>query len=394
MYWLRSLMGLVVLVFLSGCASEKKDAAHAAEKQAPPPPAPTAVMTADTVTLPPDAPQIAKLRIEPVVVEEVATDEVSAPGNLEANPNRVAHATLPVAGRIDSVAVKLGDAVREGQPLLTVESPDVDSAELAVRQAEGALSQTKTLEVKAQQDLDRHADLFAHQAVPKKDVLAAENSLALAKTSVQQAEATRLQTLRRLEILGLKPGTFGQKLTVRAPLSGKVMAVSVVAGEYRNDLSAPLMTIADLGTLWVASNVPESYIRHCRIGGAVTIELVAFPGEVFHGRVSHIADAVDAETRTVKVRAEIANPASRFRPEMFGRISYGQLHEKRAVVPETAVVQYNGKPAVFVEERPGHFVRRFVTIEKHMGDRVVVSQGLKAGDRAVTSGAIYLKGGI
>ena len=388
-----TLPGLLLLLLLSGCASEKKDAAHAAEKMATPV-APTAVTTADTVTLPPDAPQIARLKIEPVLVESVAADEVSAPGNLETNPNRVAHATLPVAGRIASVAVKLGDAVSEGQPLLTVESPEVDAAELAVRQAEGSLSQAKTMEVKAQQDLDRHADLFAHQAVPKKDVLAAENGLALAKTSVQQAEATRLQTLRRLEILGLKPGTFGQKLTVRAPLSGKVMAVSVVAGEYRNDLSVPLMTIADLGTLWVASNVPESYIRHCRIGGAVTIELVAFPGEVFHGRVSHIADAVDAETRTVKVRAEIANPAQRFRPEMFGRINYGQQFEKRPIVPESAIVQYNGRPAVFVEERPGYFVRHFVTISKHMGERAVITGGLKGGERAVTSGAVYLKGGI
>jgi cobalt-zinc-cadmium efflux system membrane fusion protein len=83
------------------------------------------------VTLPPNAPQLAKLRIEKVLFEDVETDEVSAPGSLETNPNRVAHATLPVAGRITSVAVKLGDSVQEGQTLLTLESPEVDTAELA-----------------------------------------------------------------------------------------------------------------------------------------------------------------------------------------------------------------------------------------------------------------------
>ena len=322
------------------------------------------------------------------------TDEVTAPGNLETNPNRLAHATLPVAGRISSVSVKLGDAVTEGQPLLSVESPDVDAAELAFRQAETAVSQAKATEIKVQADLDRLADLFAHQAVAQKEVLSAQTSLTLAKTSVIAADAGLQQTMRRLQLLGLKHGSFGQKLVVPAPLSGKVLALSVVAGEYRNDLSAPLLTIADLRTLWVASNVPESYIRHCRVGGAVQIELVAFPGEIFRARVTHIADAVDAETRTVKVHAELDNSSGRFRPEMYGRIRYGQLTERLPVVPESAILEYNGKPAAYVEERPGYFVRRFVTIGKHLDQRVVVREGLRAGDRVVTSGAIYLKGGI
>ncbi len=344
--------------------------------------------------MPPNAPQMSKIRIEKVQVEDVATDEVAAPGSLETNPNRLSHATLPVAGRITSVLVKLGDSVQEGQTLLTVESPEIDASELAYRQAETTVAQAKAMENKAQTDLDRLTDLFAHQAVAQKEVLAAQNGLTLAKTSVTAADAALQGTRRRLELLGLRPGKFGQKLSVPAPLSGKVLAVSVVAGEYRNDLSAPLLTIADLRTLWVSSNVPESYIRHCRVGGAVQIELVAFPGEVFHARVTHIADTVDAETRTVKVHAELDNSTGRFRPEMYGRIKYGQLRERLPVVPESAILEYNGKPAAYVEERPGYFARRFLTTDKHMGDRVVVREGLRAGERVVTSGAIYLKGGI
>ena len=385
-----------LLLALAACNSGKETKAAAA---APAPheeaaPAAPVSATAELVTLPADAPQLKKLTIEAAPTEEVATDEVSAPGNLEVNPNRLTHSTLPVAGRIASVSVKLGDTVREGQPLLTVESPDVDAAELAVRQAETGLAQAKATEGKAQADVERLADLVAHQAVAQKDLLAAQNALALAKSSVQAAEAAKEQTLRRLEILGLKAGTFGQKLTVRAPLTGKVLAVSVVAGEYRNDLSAPLMTIADLRTLWVASNVPESYIRHCRLGGGVKIELVAFPGEVFHGRVSHIADTVEAETRTIKVRSELDNSSGRFRPEMFGRISYGQMREKRVLVPESAILNDNGRSSVYVETKPGTFQRRWVEIEKHQDQRAVLKSGLTGGERVVTSGAIYLRGGI
>lgn len=384
----------ILLLLSTGC-SEVKHAAGpepAPAKSAPAPPA--VVDTGDRVTLPPDAPQLTKLKIEAVQSQEVAIDEVTAAGNLETNPNRVGHATLPVPGRIASVFVKLGDAVKEGDPLLAVESPDVDAAELAYRQAEAGVAQSKAIEVKAQADLDRLTDLLAHQAVAQKEVLAAQNALTLAKVSVQQSEAARLQTARRMEILGLKPGNFGQKVTVRAPLTGKVLAVSVVAGEYRNDLSVPLATIADLRSLWVSSNVPEGYIRHCRIGGAVQVELVAFPGELFRGRVSHIADTVDSETRTVKVRAELDNSSGRFRPEMYGHIRYGEIKQALPVVPETAILQYDGKPAVFVEESPGNFVRRSVVADRRLGSMVVVREGLKRGERVVTSGAIYLKGGI
>lgn len=383
---------LLLLTVLAGCSPEKKVSAAVPEKAEAA--AGAIVSTPNSVTLPPGAPQLAKLKIEAVRLEEVATDEVAAPASLEANPNRVAHATLPVAGRVTSVAVKLGDAVREGQPLLQLESQEVDAAELAVRQADTAIVQAKTIEQKAQTDVDRLADLYAHQAVAQKEVLAAQNALALAKSSVDVAASAKQQTLRRLEILGLKAGAFGQRLTIPAPLSGKVLSMSVVAGEYRNDLSVPLMTIADLRTLWVSSNVPESYIRHCRIGGAVEIELVAFPGEVFRGYVSHIADTVDSETRSIKVRAELDNSSGRFRPEMYGQIRYGQLKERLPIVPESAILQDSGQPSLWVETKAGQFERRQVTLAKHFDGRVAIREGLRAGDRVVTSGAIYLKGGI
>ena len=389
----KILVPVALLAVLTACSGDKKVTASSPEA-APPAAEAQIVSTPESVTLPPNAPQLAKLRIELVKAEDVETDEVAAPGSLETNPNRMAHVTLPVAGRISSVLAKLGDAVQEGQPLLTVESPEIDAAELAFRQAETALSQAKSTEVKAEADLDRISDLFAHQAVAQKEVLSAQNTLTLVKASVTGADAGLQQTLRRLELLGLKPGKFGQKLTVLAPLSGKVLAVNVVAGEYRNDLSAQLFTIADLRTLWVSSNVPESYIRHCRIGGAVQMELVAFPGEVFRARVSHIADTVDAETRTVKVHADLDNSSGRFRPEMYGRIKYGQLTEKLPVIPESSIIQYDGKPVAYIEEKTGYFVRRFLKLDRDLGQRVVVREGVKAGERVVTSGAIYLKGGI
>lgn len=374
----------------SGAKTSDQEAVRPKPQMAPS----SATVTGDVVTLAADAPELSKIRVETVKLEPVAVDEVLAPGNVETNPNRVAHALLPVPGRITSVAVKLGDPVREGDPLVTVESPEVDAAELAYRQAEAALSQVRAAEIKAQADADRLADLFEHQAVAQKEVLAARNTLVQVKAGVQQAEAGRLQTLRRLELLGLKPGSFGQRVTVRAPLAGKILAISVVSGEYRNDLTAPLLTIADLRNLWVSSNVPESYIRHCRVGGPVLIELVAFPGETFRGRVSHIADTVDPDTRTIKVRAELDNASGRFRPEMYGRIRYGEASQPLPVVDDNAVVQMEGKNVVFVEQSRGRFVRRAVTVGKRIDERLAIEKGLAAGERVVVAGTIYLKGGL
>ncbi len=246
-----------------------------------------------TIVLPADSPKLQQIHVDTVKQGEVPVGEVVSPGKIEVNPNKVSRVVLPVAGRIVSVLVKLGDAVERGQPVLMLESPDADAAHSAYLQALATIVQFKSALGKAQADLERSSDLFAHNAAAKKDVLAGEAAVVQAKASLDQAQATREQTERRLTMLGLKPGEFGQKITVAAPMSGKVLEILVAQGEYRNDTSAPLITIADLTSVWVASDVPETAIRFIRVGERVEITLAAFPGETFHGRVTRIADTVD-----------------------------------------------------------------------------------------------------
>ncbi|PYQ82676.1 MAG: hypothetical protein DMG03_16770 [Acidobacteria bacterium] len=213
------------------------------------------------VEVPPDSPMLAQLKRDTVKLVDLPTDEVVAPGKIEANPNRVSKVVLPVSGRITSVLVKTGDAVEEDQPLLTIASPDADSAMSAYLSAQATVTQAEAALGKAQADLDRASDLFEHNAVAKKDVLNAESALTQAKAAVQQAHASREQTVRRLSVLGLTASESRQQVVVRSPLAGKVLELTVVPGEYRNDTSASVMTIADLATVWVTSQVPESYIR-------------------------------------------------------------------------------------------------------------------------------------
>lgn len=343
------------------------------------------------VVIPADSPKIGQIRVERVRLAEVAAGEVVSPGKIEVDPNKVSRVVLPVAGRISGVMVKMGDAVTQGQPVLTIESPDADAAESAYLQAEAGVTQARANLVKAQSDYDRVSDLFEHNAVARKEVVNTENALAQAKAALEQSQAAREHAQRRLGLLGLKPGAFGQKVVVRSPFSGKVLEMSVAPGEYRNDTNAPLMTIADLSTVWVSSDVPESSIRLIRVGERVDVTLAAYPGEAFHGRVTRIADTVDPQTRTVKVLAEMANPRGRFRPEMFGNIRHTESLRMTPVVPAGAVIQGDGRSIVFVEESPGRFRQTEIVVGKRAGDLLPVSSGVRVGDRIVVDGAMLLK---
>lgn len=353
----------------------------------------------NVVAVPPDSPQSKQLRVEAVLRRNMVTDEVVAPGRIAVNPNRVSRVLPPVQGRVLEVMAKLGDFVEQGQPLLSLDSPDADAAVSTFLQAEAAERQARFALTKAETDYQRAKDLYEHQAVAEKDFLGAQNDLAQAKGNVETTRAASEQARRKLELLGLKPGEFHQPTLVRAPISGKVLEVNVTIGEYRGAVAshsdtttAPLMTIADLSTVWMSSDVPEPAIRFIRVGEGVEITLVAFPGEVLRGRVARIADQMDPQTRTLKVHVELPNAKGRFRPEMFGSIRHAGAARSVPVVPLAAVVQEYGRSVVFVERGPGRFERRQITTGPRSGDVVAVLAGLQADERVVVDGAMLLKG--
>jgi len=377
-------IGLTVLALAAaGCSG------HASTESVPDTP-PAA--SATTVVIPVGSPMLKQIRRERISLRDLPTVEIVAPGKIETNPNRVSKVVLPVAGRITAVLVKTGDAVTKDQPLLMIQSPDADAAMSAFLSARATETQSEVALDKAKADFDRQTDLFAHDAVAKKDVQAAESALAQAQAALEQARAAREQSRRRLTVLGLSPTGFEQQVVVRAPLSGKVLELSVVPGEFRNDTTAPLMTIADLSTVWVTSQVPESYIRFVQVGERVEIALVAYPGDVFQGRVSRVSDTVDPQTRTVKVQAELDNRGGRLRPEMFGNIHHIEATARVPVVPAGAVIHSGDQATLFVETAPGRFESRKVTLGSPAGDVVRVVDGVSPGDSVVVDGAMLLQG--
>ncbi|HYZ85345.1 MAG TPA: efflux RND transporter periplasmic adaptor subunit, partial [Bryobacteraceae bacterium] len=311
---------------------------------------------------------------------------------IEMNPNRVSKIALPVAGRVTQVLVGLGDFVQKGQPLLRLDSPDAGAAQSAYRQAQAGIAQSKAMLAKAEADLARANDLFANRAIAGKEVIASQTVVTQSHAQLDQAVAALEDARQRLEVLGLRPGSFQQPIVVPATVSGKVIEIAVVPGEYRTDTSAAVMTIADLSTVWAAADVPEADIRYVSAGDQVAIHFGAYPNETFRARVMKVADLLDPQTRTIKVLAELPNPHGRFHPDMFVQMRQSRGSESLPVVPRGAVLETQGKTTVYVERARGEFYEVPVTIAREEGDRIALRSGVKAGDQVVVQGTVLLKG--
>jgi cobalt-zinc-cadmium efflux system membrane fusion protein len=382
-----SLSSIGAALLLAGCGQTPP--ASAPPSAAAPAPA---RQDGGRIVLPAGSPKLKLIRVATVETRAFPVEEVTAPGKVEVNPNRVSRVVMPLAGRIREVLVKLGDAVDAGQPLLSIDSPDASQATTTHAQAQSQLRLARLAQLKSEKDLNRARELYQHRAIALKEVHGAEQELAQARSAVEQALAAEAGALQRIETLGLRPGAVNQSMPVRAPIRGKVIEIAVAPGEFRNDTSAALMTIADLSSVWITSNVAESSIRLIQRGERVDIELAAFPGELFHGRVERIADMVDPQTRTVKVQAELANPAGRFRPEMFGSIRHSHGSRVLPAAPASALVHWGGGPAVLVEAAAGEFQRVAVTFGEPRDGLTPILSGLKGGERIVTDGAVLLAG--
>jgi len=151
------------------------------------------------------------------------------------------------------------------------------------------------------------------------------------------------------------------------------------------------MTIADMSTVWVAADIPEDRIRLIRPGETVEISMPAFPGERLTGRVRKIGDAVDPQTRTIKVRAELPNPTGRYRPEMFATIRHVHGYSTLPVIPRGALLQQQDTNTVFLERAEGDFEEVPVVVAWQDEKQVAIRSGIKAGDRVVVDGTTQLK---
>jgi cobalt-zinc-cadmium efflux system membrane fusion protein len=338
------------------------------------------------------SPQLERIQVTAASAAQLPVDEFDAPGKVQPLPTRLAKVALPVSGRVREVMATLGDHVRRGQTLMTVETPESSTLQSSLRQAQADVKHRQAGLAKAEADVSRVRDLLTNRAIAQKDVLAAETALAEATAALEQARAAEDDVTRRLQLLGVDIARPGGLVTVRSPMDGEVVEITVAPGEYRSDSAAPIMTVADLSRVWVVASVPESGLAGVQINQHVTIVLSAHPGQELEGRVARVAGALDAETRTAKVIVELDNPRRLLKPEMFARMRYTGPAQRVVTVPIGAIVQDERRTTVFVERARGQFERREVSLGPRHDGTVVVTKGLAAEDRVVIDGTMLLMG--
>jgi cobalt-zinc-cadmium efflux system membrane fusion protein len=328
------------------------------------------------VTVPAGSPLRDRIKVDAARTEAV-TEILQVPAQVETDPTTTAKITPPVAGRVIQLFVHVGDTVKQGQPLFTLDSPDLVTAQSDYLRAQSTLAQSlKTLA--------RQKDLKEHGVASEKDLEQAETDAKLAKEDVER-------TVTRLHLLKTDPGQLGKPLTVFAPIPGRIVDAQVAPGEFKNDPNAVLMTIADLSKIWLTANVQEKDIRKVDKGEAVTATLTAYPDETFEGRVLFVADVLDPDTRTLKARISIPNENGRLKPGMFALVTFHSHAIDAVVVPATSLVLLGDKTVVFKEVAPWTFEPREVTPGSTHGKDVVIVKGLTGGERIVTTDAVMLQ---
>jgi len=353
-------------VLMAGCRSQAT----------PPAEQPTLSRTGDLVSIPDGSPLRARIKVGPATVQPVR-EHLVTPASVEADPSHLAKIAPPVPGRVVKLFVRFGDSVKQGQPLLALDSPDLAAAQADYLRAKSALVQTE-------RTLSRQRDLAEHGIGAKREVEQAETEQATATS--EQERATM-----RLKLLGLDPGSLGIALTVRSPISGRVTELQVAPGEFRNDPNSVLLVVADLSTVWVTANVQEKDIRRVHKGDDASATFAAYPGEEFKGNVLSVGDLLDPDTRTIKVRIAFENPETRLKPGMFATVTFTGPPVNEVMVPTRALVLIGDESFVFVETAPWQFKRRVVQPGEQQGDSTVIGSGLRQGERVVVEDAVFLQ---
>jgi len=318
----------------------------------------------------------AGIKIQKLELQEKA-DQIVVTATIQANQDRLAHVAPRVPGRIVKVNASLGDRVKPGQALATLDSIELGEARSSYLQAasEAAVVQA---------GFDRAKRLQTENIIPEKDYLRA-------RAEHEKARAALRAAGDKLRMMGVSPEKLsGSVFPLTAPFSGTVIEKKAVLGELAQP-DASLFTVADLSILWIESDLFEKDLGKVKVGAQAAVTVSAYPGEVFKGRLTYISSTMDRETRTVKARVEVPNTDGRLKPEMFATVAIGTGGSVKALlVPEGAVLLLQGQPMVFVAESGG-FEQRAVEVGDRTQGYAVLKSGVAAGESVVVSGAYALK---
>jgi membrane fusion protein, heavy metal efflux system len=331
--------------------------------------------------------QLTAVKVAPVEEREFPVEK-DAVGSIDFNEDMQTQVFTPYQGRIINLFAEVGDDVKKGQTLFTIDSPDLLQAESTLIAAAGVLDLTN-------RNLQRLQELYTSRAV-------SQASLEQAISDQQTAEGNLRAARDAVRIFGKTDADIDKivaqriadpTLVVPSPIDGRVTARNAAPGLFVQPGNAPApYTVANIDTMWMLANVAEDDSPAFSVGQSERVRIAAFPGRVFEGRVTTIGATVDPNTRRVLVRSEIKDPQHQLRAGMFANftIEIGAPERSAAVPLDGVVREGDGTQTVWVTSDRRRFTRRTVKIGQQRDGYRQILNGVKVGELVATDGAIFL----
>jgi membrane fusion protein, heavy metal efflux system len=331
--------------------------------------------------------QLASVKVGPVEAREFPVEK-EAVGSIDFNEDMETQIFTPYQGRIIGLFAAIGDDVKKGQTLFTIDSPDLLAAESNLIAAAGVLELTT-------RNLARLRELYKTLAVSQHDLEQGISDQQTAEGNLRAArDAVRIFGKNDAQIDRIVADRMADPtLVVPSPIDGRITARSAAPGLFvQPGNPPPPYVVADINTMWMLANVIEIDSPAFRVGQPVKVSLSAFPDRAFDGTITTIGASVDPNTRRVLVRSEIKDPQHELRAGMFGNfvISIGTPIRSPAVPLSGVVREGDGTQTVWVTADRRRFVRRTVKIGQPRDGYRQILEGLQVGELVATDGAIFL----
>jgi len=289
-----------------------------------------------------------------------------------------------ISGPVSRIVVVPGQHVKQGEPMLYVSSPDYSQLRTNYLKAKDAYALS-------QKAYARALDLYQHKAI-------AEQALEQAESAEVQAGGDLASTQAALKVLGITdpdalvkaPPTF--EVPLKAPIGGEVVEQDVSVGQLIQPGATQCFMLSDTSTVWVLVNVYQKDLPYVRVGDPVEIQTETYP-QIFHGRISYVAAALDPNTRTLQARIETANPGEKLKKDMYvvAMVNAGKIANAIAL-PDAAVLRdAENQPYVYAAATANQFGRRQVTLGESTNGQTQITSGVKAGDRVIGNGSLFLQ---
>ncbi|HWY95709.1 MAG TPA: efflux RND transporter periplasmic adaptor subunit [Steroidobacteraceae bacterium] len=330
--------------------------------------------------------QLKTLTVEVVQTHDFVSQELTE-GKIAVNGDRATPVFSPYSGRVTRVVAGLGDTVRSGAPLATLEASEYVQAQNDLKSAASAVKLARINETRKHALYDAKGGSLQDWQSAQADLTNAEAALSAVRNRLRilgksDAEITELE---RAEIMN-------PVATLTAPIAGVVVDRQVGPGQYlQAGGGTPVFTIADPTSVWLLANVREADAGLVKLGQSVEVRVLAYPKRAFKARVTYVAALVDSVTHRLPVRAEIENRDGALKPEMFAnfRILTSDASESPAV-PEAAVIYEGNSAHVWVVAGDYLLSLRTIRVGRSDDGLIEVLDGLKTGERVVTKGGLFI----